>query len=305
MNTEHKLPKGFSEHIALPTAEDVPQWQQENKKWWESNPMRYDWNEQLQYEEFSKPFFEEIDRRFFFDNSRYMPPKARPFDEILPFAELPNRDVLEIGVGNGSHAQLISPHFKSYTGIDLTDYAIHSTTKRFEVFGLKGKVIQMDAEKLQFADGAFDYVWSWGVIHHSANTGQILSEINRVLRPGGTSTIMVYHRSFLYAWIVTALIRGVLMGGFLKRRSVHELIQLHTDGAIARFYKASEWRALVESKGFKVNQEWIMGQKSELFPIPASKFKDQLMALVPNAVCRFVTNTLRQGSFIITTIQKV
>lgn len=305
MDPNQKLPPGFSTPIELPNEEIQAVWQDQNRSWWQNNPMRYDWGDRIPAEEFSKEFYQEIDERFFSDSWRYMPWKTRPFDALVPFAELGTKDVLEIGVGNGSHAQLISPHCKSYTGIDLTDYAVKSTSKRFEVFGLKGTIRQMDAEKLDFPDASFDYIWTWGVIHHSANTGRILEQMNRVLKPGGKATIMVYHRSFLYFQIFTGLFRGILCGGFLKTRSLHELVQIYTDGAIARFYRPGEWRALIESKGFALEMESIKGQKSEIFPLPASKFKDAIMKLMPNAVSRFVTNTLRQGSFLITTIRKV
>lgn len=304
MDTNQKLPPGFSSPTELPDAQKQGEWQQHNRSWWEKNPMRYDWGGRIPAAEFSREFYQEIDQRFFFDSSRYMPPKERPFDEIIPFADLPQKDVLEIGVGNGSHAQLIAPHCKSYTGIDLTSYAVQSTTKRFEAFDIKGTIRQMDAEKLDFPDGSFDFIWTWGVIHHSANTGQILAEMNRVLRPGGKATIMVYYRSFLYYYIFTGLFRGILKGGFLKTRSLHELVQLHTDGAIARFYTKQEWSELVTSKGFVVDEVKIKGQKSEVFPLPPSRFKDFVMSLTPNALCRFITNTCEQGSFLITTLRK-
>ncbi len=304
MDIQQKLPSGFSNPTELPDSQEQQEWQQQNRSWWESNPMRYDWGDRIPAAEFSREFYQEIDARFFFDASRYMPPKERPFDEIIPFADLATKDVLEIGVGNGSHAQLIAPHCKSYTGIDLTSYAVRSTTKRFEVFDLKGTIRQMDAEKLDFPDASFDFIWTWGVIHHSANTGQILTEMNRVLRPGGKAVIMVYHRSFLYHYITTALFRGILLGGFFKGRSLHELEQLHTDGAIARFYTPAEWTELVQSHGFAVEQTWIKGQKSEMFLLPASRFKNVLMRLTPNTVARFITNTCRQGSFLITTTRK-
>lgn len=305
MDPNQKLPPGFSTPIELPNEEIQAVWQDQNRSWWQNNPMRYDWGDRIPAEEFSKEFYQEIDERFFSDSWRYMPWTTRPFDALVPFAELGTKDVLEIGVGNGSHAQLISPHCKTYTGIDLTDYAVKSTSKRFEAFGLKGTIRQMDAEKLDFPDASFDFIWTWGVIHHSANTGRILEQMSRVLKPGGKATIMVYHRSFLYFQIFTGLFRGILCGGFLKTRSLHELVQIYTDGAIARFYRPSEWRELIESKGFTMAMETIKGQKSEIFPLPASKFKDAIMKLMPNAVSRFITNTLRQGSFLITTIRKV
>ena len=304
VDKDGKLPRGFAGPTALPNDDLQSEWQRGNRAWWESHPMRYDWNERLHATEFTREFYEEIDRRFFVDSSRYMPSKELPFDEIVPFAQLPLLDVLEIGVGNGSHGQLLAPHCRSYTGIDLTEYASKSTRRRFEVFGLSGNIEQMDAEQMEFSDNSFDFVWSWGVIHHSANTGQILNEMNRVLRPGGRAAVMVYHRSFLYTYVFTALFRGLLGGDFLRTHSLHELVQVHTDGAIARFYRSSEWKALIESKGFVLENEWIKGQKSEVVPLPPGRLKNLVMEATPNALARFITNTCRQGSFLITLIRK-
>ena len=78
---------------------------------------------------------------------------------------------------------------------------------------------------------------------------------------------------------------------------------MNTDGAIARFYKRREWRALLE-RYFAVEGMEIRGQKSELFPVPASRLKDVLMDTTPDAVCRFVLNTLRQGSFLISRVYR-
>jgi ubiquinone/menaquinone biosynthesis C-methylase UbiE len=304
MNKENKLPKGFSTPIGHPAmTEEQSEWQKQSQSWWESNPMRYDWQSHISAPEFSREFFEEIDRRHFFDAARYTPPRQHPFDELIPFDRLSQWKVLEIGVGNGSHAQLIAPHCQSYIGIDLTEYAVQSTQRRFEVFNIEGSIRQMDAEKMDFPDGSFDFIWTWGVIHHSSNTEQILREMRRVLRPGGRAVIMVYHRSFFYYYIFNGIFRGLIRGGLLKAGSLHKLVQLHTDGAIARFYTVREWRSLIE-KYFMLDNLRIKGQKSELFPLPASHFKDTLMNLTPNALCRFVLNTLRQGSFLITTVTR-
>ena len=69
------------------------------------------------------------------------------------------------------------------------------TNKRFELFNKNAKAIQADAESLPFDDGTFDFAWSWGVIHHSANTNLIAYEIHRVLKEGGNSTIMIYNKN--------------------------------------------------------------------------------------------------------------
>jgi ubiquinone/menaquinone biosynthesis C-methylase UbiE len=265
--------------------------------------MRYDWRQPVQAEEFSQEFYQEIDRRHFADAARYIPPRKNPFDKLIPFERLKECDVLEIGVGNGSHAQLIAPHCRTYVGIDLTNYAVMSTRRRFEIFGLNGDIQRMDAESMVFPDESFDFVWSWGVIHHSSNTEQILREINRVLRPGGTAVIMIYHRSLLYYYVFNGIFRGILGGDFLKIRSLHNLIQLHTDGAIARFYTTREWRVLVK-KYFVLLNLSVKGQKSELFPLPASRLKETLMKWVPDSCSRFILNTLGQGSFLISSLSR-
>jgi len=121
MKEREELPEGFSQPTALPANPDEQQkWQNANRTWWENHPMRYDWKDGIQYQEFSKEFFIEIDRRFFGAVELYAPCEKIPFDWLIDFDSLKAKDVLEIGVGNGSHAQLLAEHVKSFTGIDLT-----------------------------------------------------------------------------------------------------------------------------------------------------------------------------------------
>jgi SAM-dependent methyltransferase len=302
MKELEELPVGFSEPTALPANPDEQQgWQNANRSWWESHPMRYDWKNGIPYEEFSKEFYTEIDRRFFSAVELYAPCKKIPFDWLIDFDSLRTKDVLEIGVGNGSHAQLLAEHAKSFTGIDLTEYAVKSTAERMRVFGLGGTVLRMDAEQMQFPDSSFDLIWTWGVIHHSANTRKILEEMRRVLRPGGEALVMVYHRTF-WEYYVQGAILAILSGHF-KPAALHASIQRRTDGAIARYYKRSEWEQLV-SDLFVVGDVRVYGKKTELVPLPAGKLKDLLVGMVPNSFSRFLTNKCRWGSFLVTRLRK-
>jgi 2-polyprenyl-3-methyl-5-hydroxy-6-metoxy-1,4-benzoquinol methylase len=298
-----ELPNGFNDPTALPTTADEHRgWQAANRQWWESHPMRYDWKDGIPAEEYSREFYAEIDKRFFEAVELYAPCKKIPFDWLIDFDSLPSRDVLEIGVGNGSHSQLLASRAKSFTGIDLTEYAARSTSERLRVFGLAGTVSQMDAEQMQFSDQSFDLVWSWGVIHHSANTRKILEEIHRVLRPGGRAIVMVYHRTLWEYYVQGALI-ATLSGQIFKSSALHSSIQRRTDGAMARYYKRSEWSALV-SDLFAVQDVRIYGKKTELVPLPAGRLKDRLVATVPNSFSRFLTNRCGWGSFLVSTLVK-
>lgn len=301
-SSDKNAPSGFSNPTALPRdSEEHELWQESNRSWWQQHPMRYDWKESVGFSEFTKEFYEEIDRRFFSNVRQFMPWKKVPFDPLIDFDGLKNKDVLEIGVGNGSHAALLAAHAKSFTGIDLTEYAVRSTLERLRCFGLKGSVLQMDAEQMSFPDACFDFVWSWGVIHHSADTAKTLSEIARVLRPGGRAVTMVYHRNVWNYYLFGGLVNGLLRGRLFKTNSLHRTVQSQTDGAIARYYSVAEWRDLV-SEFLRVDAVQIYGSKAELFPLPGGRLKRALTAVIPDRLTRFFTNRCGFGSFLVSSL---
>ena len=298
------VPSDFRSPTALPKdAQQAQDWQEANRAWWERNPMRYDWTAELHCDEFSPEFYREIDQRFFASAREYMPWKIIPFDSLIDFDALKNMDVLEVGVGNGSHAQLLATHARSFSGIDITEYASRSTSNRVKLLNLECRIERMDAERMQFEDESFDFIWSWGVIHHSSNPRRIIQEMHRVLRPGCRATIMVYHRSWWIYYFVRGFIRGVLLGELWRTGSLSLVAQRGTDGALARFYRRSEWRELV-SPPFAVEGIWIYGPKNTLVPLPRGKVKDVLVPALPNPLTRFLTNTCRMGMLLVSTIRK-
>jgi 2-polyprenyl-3-methyl-5-hydroxy-6-metoxy-1,4-benzoquinol methylase len=301
---KQRIPQDFHSPTHLPRDESQrDRWQDANRTWWESNPMRYDFSDEIHEEQWSRAYFEEIDRRFFQSAAEFMPPARTPFDAVIDFPGLKRKDVLEIGVGSGTHAQLLATAAGSFTGIDLTEHAISATKARMECFGLDGRLERMDAERMSFPDESFDYVWSWGVIHHSANTDQIISEITRVLRPGGEACVMVYHRSFLVYYVLAGLFHGLLRGEIFRMGSLDRALQSLTDGAIARFYTQDEWRALIGPR-LSIEEVCVFGQKADLLPLPAGRLKNELRRRIPNEVSRFITNTCRQGVFLYTRMRK-
>lgn len=301
------VPEGFENPIALPqNPEQAKEWQNANRSWWEDHPMRYDFTEAVETGEFTREFYEEIDRRFFSDVASYLPYRKIPFDALIDFDALSEKDVLEIGVGMGSHAQLIAPRSRSFIGIDLTSYAVKSTTERMRRFGLdvpNTKILQMDAEKLEFPDASFDFVWSWGVIHHSSDTRRILQEIHRVLKPGGTATTMVYHRNFWNYYVYSGFFGGILKRHLFRMGSLHKVRQTEIDGALARFYTVPEWKALT-TEFFTVEDVRILGSKTELVPLPGGRAKNAILKAMPDAVGRLLTNRCRLGTFLVSTLRK-
>ncbi len=133
---------------------------------------------------------------------------------IPPFAEFSSSkglDVLEIGVGLGADHESFARAGATLHGIDLTERAVELTGRRLALQGLRSNVQVADAEALPFADGSFDFVYSWGVIHHSPDTPAAAREILRVLKPGGRFRLMIYHRWSLVGamlWLRYGLLKG-------------------------------------------------------------------------------------------------
>ena len=258
--------------------------------------MRYDWRQPLAGVQGELEWFREIDRRLF--DSTVLPPARRAFESLLPRDTLTEKRVLEIGVGMGSHAQILAEAAQEFVGIDFTRPAVTATMRRLRLAGAhRASVLQMDAERLAFPDGAFDLVWSWGVIHHSASTRRALEEIRRVLKPDGFALVMVYHRA-LVPWLVYAgLIRGLVRGRIFHSRGIHRLVQGFTDGALARYYTLAEWRREISGL-FEADSLEIYGNRGEVLPLPASRLKDSLTRCIPESLLRFWLSDCGQGTLL-------
>jgi SAM-dependent methyltransferase len=186
----------------------------EIRSWWSENPMTYAQEhgrvayDEGAYEFGDREFFERVDREFYSWNRPLQ--EARPFDRIFPYDQYAGKAVLEIGCGMGTMAMNWAQNGATMTAVDLNPVAVKQTTQRFALFGLDGTIRQSDANELPFADGAFDYAYSWGVLHHSPNLALSLSQMMRVLKPGGRFGLMLYNRRSLLHWYTTQYIEGYL-----------------------------------------------------------------------------------------------
>jgi ubiquinone/menaquinone biosynthesis C-methylase UbiE len=92
-------------------------------------------------------------------------------------------DILEIGCGSGYGAVLLSElRPKSYVGVDLMPEQIALAHQRRLP---NAEFMVQDAAQLPFADESKDVVVIFGVLHHIPVWRKVVSEIYRVLRPGG------------------------------------------------------------------------------------------------------------------------
>ena len=88
------------------------------------------------------------------------------------------------------------------------------------------------------------------MLHHTSHPDAILAEFARVLRPGGTATIMVYNRDSVWLHLYTAYERMIVEGAFAGL-DVEEAFARNTDGPecpISRCYAAEDFLAMCRAR---------------------------------------------------------
>ena len=112
--------------------------------------------------------------------------------------------VLEIGCGRGAGIEVIFRHFGAayVCGLDLDALQIERARKGLESkYAGRVSFMQGDAEQLPFADASFDAVFDFGALHHVPNWQRSLTEVRRVLKPGGKFFFEEVTRAALGRWI--------------------------------------------------------------------------------------------------------
>jgi SAM-dependent methyltransferase len=119
---------------------------------------------------------------------------AALIDAILPMAEgLPERlrsgaDVADFGCGSGHAVNLMAKEFPAsrFVGIDFSDEGLAAGTAEARELGLTNATFQATDVATYDASEVFDVITAFDAIHDQARPGQVLQNIYRALRPGGT-----------------------------------------------------------------------------------------------------------------------
>jgi len=227
------------------------------------------------------------------------------FSGLLP-KHLAGKKVLEIGCGLGAHTEALCRLDAKVTSIDLATMSVKVTRRRLALKELSAEVMEADAEHLPFPDNHFDYVWSWGVIHHSPSTVQCAQEIARVLKPGGRIGIMLYHRNSLYNWLNVVFRYGILRGKLLSM-SMQELHNRYTDGKalegapLSKYYTSREIREELFPKFCIFRQSAFEQKRAFSFFVPA-RYRRRFEGMIPDSLYTWLWSRL--GFLIFTEGQK-
>jgi ubiquinone/menaquinone biosynthesis C-methylase UbiE len=116
-------------------------------------------------------------------------PSPRPLDyweyTFYLIGDLNGKTALEVGCGAGWMTRMLALKGALVSAIDVSEEGCASTKLKLQSNGLSFDTIcVMDAHAMTFSDESFDLVVMAGVLHH-VNLFKALSEIRRVLKPGG------------------------------------------------------------------------------------------------------------------------
>ncbi|TCK24349.1 methyltransferase family protein [Pseudonocardia endophytica] len=113
---------------------------------------------------------------------------ARMHGSVLPWATNDvdlGGDVLEIGPGYGVTTRWLAPRSGSLTAVEVDGTMAADLAREFSDVDVR----HGDGARLPFADGSFDAVVCFTMLHHvptPALQDKLFAEAARVLRPGGT-----------------------------------------------------------------------------------------------------------------------
>jgi len=98
----------------------------------------------------------------------------------------PTDTILEVGCGGGHILDRITAG--TLYGVDLSPFMLEKARARL---GDRATIVKGDGQRLPFDDGMFTTVVCSEVIEHVPDPAALISEIARVLKPGGTAIISI------------------------------------------------------------------------------------------------------------------
>jgi SAM-dependent methyltransferase len=198
--------------------------------------------------------------------------------------------VLEIGLGFGTVGQILVERGADYHGADIAAGPVSMMRDRLRWLGRAADdaVVQASALQLPWPDETFDVVVSIGCLHHTGDLARAVTEVHRVLVPGGTAFVMLYNAHSFRQLVVVQ--RERLRAARARRRSdeqVRAMYDANTAGEAAPhtdFVSRRDVRQLfsafsdvrVQSQNFDsltpsfrnhvltVRREWLLGNVGRL-----------------------------------------
>lgn len=171
--------------------------------------------------------------------------------DYFKYEEFSGKHVLEIGIGQGTDMMQFAQQGAICHGVDITQNHLKLTALNATLRGIQVSLHESDATRLPFPDNSIDCVYSFGVLHHIPEIDKVVSEIHRVLKPGGGVMIALYYKWSAFHLFWKLLANGI-RNGWLFTKGYDGLlatIEMGADGVnikpYVRLYSKSEVRRMM------------------------------------------------------------
>jgi 2-polyprenyl-3-methyl-5-hydroxy-6-metoxy-1,4-benzoquinol methylase len=178
-----------------------------------------------------------------YDDSWYTRFEPRLVELFLEDSELSaeffrGKRALDAGCGSGRWTYALAHLGADVAAFDLTDGGLEAAHGELATNGSGPLLCQANIFRPPFRPASFDFVMSWGVMHHTPDTKRAFDSIAPLVMPGGMLYVMVYERYRGPRRIGTGLLRSVLrrMSDERRYRFCRRLVieNPHVYGLLAR-----------------------------------------------------------------------
>ena len=190
-------------------------------------------------------------------------PRFQYFEQVAPGWQ--GLDVLDLGCGGGYMSEALAERGARVVGVDPSAASLEAARRHTAQAGLRIDYRLGVGEAIPAADRSMDRVICVDVLEHVQDLGKVLSEIRRVLRPGGIVLFDTLNRSWL--------------SGFLAVEIAEDLLRIIPRGTHdpKNFIKPHELQHSLERLGFLVDPNKFKG----MGPVGINRRGDILFGLIP------------------------
>jgi SAM-dependent methyltransferase len=117
-----------------------------------------------------------------------------PFPRLIDRAIPGDARIVDVGCGTGQMCLFLARADRVVVGADMTRASLRLGAAAAGRFGLdRVRFVETDLQRPGLKTGAFDVVFSSGVLHHTPNPRASFASLARLARPGGTIVLGVYN----------------------------------------------------------------------------------------------------------------
>lgn len=117
------------------------------------------------------------------------------FARMLDASLAADAAIAEIGCGTGQMSLYLARADRTVVGLDLSRGALTLGAAAARRYGIEDvHFVEADLARLPLREGAFDVVYSSGVLHHTPDPREAFAQVVKAVRPGGHVIIGLYNR---------------------------------------------------------------------------------------------------------------